>query len=116
MKELMDLIATIDLEEAQSIKTMSIGCYQHYSSWIFLPSAVTFEVSMDGVNFTSPQTVDDTLSVNETSATIYNFTANFAEQKVKFTRVSAKNIGVCPKRHGGEGQPAWLFADDIVVN
>ena len=27
-----------------------------------------------------------------------------------------KNIGVFPKGHGGEGQPAWLFADEIVVN
>jgi len=70
MKELKDLIATIDLEEAQSIKTISIGCYQHYRSWIFLPSAVTFEVSMDGVNFTRLQTVDNTLSVNETSEKI----------------------------------------------
>ncbi len=111
-----DLIATIDLGEAQSIKTISIGCYQNYRSWIFLPSAVTFEVSTDGVNFTTLQTVENKLSVNETNATIYNFTTNFAEQKVKFIRVSAKNIGVCPKGHGGEGLPAWLFADEIMVN
>jgi len=29
--------------------------------------------------------------------------------------VTAKNIGVCPKSHPGEGKPAWIFADEIMV-
>ncbi len=111
-----DLIATIDMGEQKSIKSISLGCLQNYRDWIFLPQSVTFEVSMDGNNFTTVNTINNPVSVNEINATIYNFKVDFAEQKVRFIRVSAKNLGVCPKGHGGEGQPAWLFADEIIVN
>lgn len=102
--------------EEKSIQTISLGCFQNYRSWIFLPSSVSFETSTDGVNFTTIQTVNNPVSVNEATETIFNFTAKFAAQNAKFIRVSAKNIGVCPKGHSGEGQSAWLFADEIVVN
>jgi hexosaminidase len=31
-------------------------------------------------------------------------------------KIYAKNIGVCPKGHDGEGNAAWLFADEIIVD
>lgn len=30
-------------------------------------------------------------------------------------RVTAKNIGICPQRRKGEGKPAWVFANEIIV-
>jgi hexosaminidase len=33
----------------------------------------------------------------------------------RYVRVSIKNLGTCPKGHAGEGKPAWLFVDEIVV-
>jgi hexosaminidase len=62
------------------------------------------------------QTITNPVSVNETNATIYNFAASFAAQNIRYIRVSAKNLGTCPKGHSGEGQPAWIFADEIIVN
>jgi hypothetical protein len=34
---------------------------------------------------------------------------------VKYIRVNAGNAGVCPPGHSGEGQPAWLFVDEILI-
>lgn len=110
-----DMIATIDLGEETSIKTISLGCLQHYKDWIFLPSAVTFETSTDGMNFTAIQTIDNTISPDEKNSIIKDFTATFPEQKVRYVRVTAKNT-VCPQGHPGEGKPAWIFADEIIVN
>lgn len=57
----------------------------------------------------------NTVSVNEKSV-LKDFIAQFPEQKAKFIRITAKNLGLCPKGHSGEGKPAWLFADEIIVN
>jgi hexosaminidase len=94
---------------------MSIGCLQSYNDWIFLPQSVTYEVSNDGTNFTIAGTVNNTISPNEKTALIKDFTLNFPEQNARYVRVTAKNIGVCPKGHPGEGKPAWIFADEIMV-
>ena len=34
---------------------------------------------------------------------------------VRYVRVQAKNIGVCPAGHPGAGEKAWVMADEIVV-
>jgi hexosaminidase len=99
-----------------SIQNITIGCLQHYSDWIFLPQSVTFEISNDGTNFTDLGTVKNAISPDEKSAVIKDFTLNFPAQKARYIRVTAKNLGVCPKGHPGEGQPAWIFADEIMVN
>ena len=111
-----DLIATLDLGEEKSIQSISLGCLQNYKDWIFLPPSVSFEVSVDGVHFTSVQIISNPVSVNETNAVIHDFKTDFANQNVRFIRVSARNLGTCPRGHSGEGQPAWLFADEIIVN
>ena len=111
-----DLVATLDLGEQKLIESISLGCLQNYKDWIFLPQSVSFEISTDGLTFTLLQTIANTISVNEVNALLHDFTVQFPVQKVKWIRISAKNIGVCPKGHTGEGQPAWLFADEIVVN
>ena len=110
-----DMIATIDLGKETSIKTIALGCLQRYKDWIFLPSAVTFETSNDGITFTPVQTVSNNISPDEKDPVIKDFTATFPEQKARYVRVTAKNT-VCPKGHPGEGKPAWIFADEIVVN
>ena len=36
-------------------------------------------------------------------------------KKVRYLHLVAKNIGVCPPGHAGEGKNAWLFVDEIMV-
>ncbi|HQW84336.1 MAG TPA: chitobiase/beta-hexosaminidase C-terminal domain-containing protein, partial [Ferruginibacter sp.] len=109
-----DMIATIDLGEDKNISTISLGCLQHYRDWIFMPSSVKFELSIDGKVFTELQTINNTVSADDKNSIIKDFTTMFTEQKARYIRVSAKNT-VCPKGHPGEGKPAWIFADEIVV-
>jgi hexosaminidase len=110
-----DLIATIDMGAETDVQKITIGCLQHYKDWIFLPQSVTYSVSNDGENFTDLGTVENTISPDEKGFIIKDFTLNFSMQKARYIRVTAKNLGVGPKGHPGEGKPVWLFADEIIV-
>jgi hexosaminidase len=110
-----DLIATIDLGTATEIQKISIGCLQHYRDWIFMPAGVNFEVSADGVNFQAVGTAANTVDVNDRQGQIKDFSVNFGPRQARFVRVHAKVLESCPKGHPGEGKPAWIFADEIVV-
>jgi len=111
-----DLIATIDLGEEKNIHSISLGCLQAYRDWIMMPQWVKFEGSSDGQNFTELKTVQNDVSVNEQQPTIKDFVAAFPERNARYVRVTAKVLNVLPKGHSGEGKPAWVFADEIVVN
>jgi hexosaminidase len=111
-----DLIATIDLGKEQSIHNISLGCLQHYRDWIFMPQWVKFEISADGKNFTELKTVNNPVPLEEQASTIKNFVADFSEQKARFVRVTAKVLNALPQGHPGAGKPAWIFADEIVIN
>jgi hexosaminidase len=111
-----DLIATIDLGEEKNIRTITLGCLQNYGDWIMMPQWVKFEVSNDGQNFTEIKTVPNDVSVNQQETTIKDFVADFSERKARFIRVAAKVLDALPKGHSGEGKPAWIFADEIIVN
>lgn len=111
-----DMIATIDLGTATTASSISIGCLQNYGSWIFFPQYVKFEVSEDGQNFREVKTVQNTIpAAPSPTAQLQEFKVQFAEQKIKSIRITAKSLGVCPKGHPGEGQPAWIFADEVIV-
>lgn len=108
-----DLVATIDLGEAKPIHKISLGCLQKYRDWIFLPQSVKFEVSTDGISFTAINTVNNPYDIN-VKELIYNFETKFAPQLLRYIRVTGKN-NLCPPGHSGAGKPAWIFADEIVV-
>ena len=111
-----DMVATIDLGTAVSVGSITLGCIQNWGQWVFFPQWVKFEVSVDGVNFKELKTVTNTVPVDARATQLKDFTANFAEQKVKVVRVTAKTIGQCPQGHPGEKQAAWLFVDEIMVD
>ena len=109
-----DLIATINLGDTINIQSIKLGCLQSYSDWIFLPQFVKFEISKNGVNFEEIQTVQNPISIYEKNA-LYDFKISFPEKQAKYIRVTAKN-NLCPPEHPGAGKPAWIFADEIMVD
>lgn len=110
-----DLIATIDLGAQTSIGSISLGCLQNYKDWIMMPRWVKFELSDDGITFRDPVTISSPVSAEEKTTLIYDFKGVFTQKKARFIRVAAKVLEALPKGHSGEGKPAWLFADEIMV-
>ena len=110
-----DMVATIDLGTPVLASSISLGTIQNWPQWVFFPQWVKFEVSVDGINFKEIKTVNNKIPVDARDTQIQDFTTKFPEQKIKAVRVTAKNLGKCPKGHPGENQSSWLFVDEIIV-
>ena len=110
-----DMVATIDLGEATRIDTFYIGFLQDQQSWIFLPTHVAIESSVDGEHWERfalhrPDGADHRgpLSIIRKGAALQPV------RSVRYLRVTARNLGDLPAWHGSKGQ-CWLFCDEIVV-
>jgi hypothetical protein len=110
----VDLDAVVDLGSIQLINSIEIGFLQDIGSWIFMPTEVQYYISNDGNQFQHIGIVKNDLSLKMLGTNIKNFKLNFAA-KTRFVRVVAKNIGVCPEWHVGDGRPAWIFTDEIMI-
>jgi alpha-L-fucosidase len=108
------MIATLDIGRVTSVSTVAAGFLQNQGSWIFLPTRVMFAVSEDGVNWTNVGGKTFPLEQNE-SVSVSDVAATFASRPVRYVRVSASNVGVCPVWHPGAGTKAWLFSDEITI-
>jgi predicted alpha-1,2-mannosidase len=111
----VDLDATIDLGSVQLIHTLETGFLQDVGAWIFFPEEVQYFVSSDGEHFQPIGTVANKIPEHSLGVNIQQFTLNMST-KARYIKVIAKNRGVCPTWHVGEGKPAWIFVDEIVIN
>jgi hypothetical protein len=111
----VDLDATIDLGQIQTIKKLSTGFLQDEGSWIFMPSSVKYAVSENGVDFKIIGSINNNFPKEESVVTTKDFSVNLTEVKARYIRVIAKNAGPCPTWHLGAGSKSWIFADEITI-
>lgn len=110
-----DLVAMVDLGKLTMVSHIEAGFLQDQNSWIFLPQWVEFSTSQDGIVYTSSGKLTHDVSPKEEGGIIHNFVQEIKNQPARYIRITAKNRGVCPDWHIGQGEPAWIFADEIVV-
>ncbi len=110
-----DMDVTFQINEVTTIKALHFRFLQKTNSWIFPPDYITISISNNGKDFTSIKTekLNNTISKNDPESIINIET--LLNQKVKYIRIYAKNYGVLPEWHISKGSPAWLFADEIVL-
>lgn len=111
-----DINATVDLGEAKTISEIGAGFYQESGSWIFMPDSVEYYVSGDGTHFEKIGSSRNDVSQKDPDPIVKDFVLKFGEREVRYFKIVAKNIGVCPSWHPGAGGKAWLFIDEIFVN
>ena len=112
-----DMEAVFDFGEPRKFKMVEIQFLNKPSSWIFLPDYVIAAVSNDGKEWVDIDRADYTHSRSEDKTYIRDAKLRFSEytKPKRYLKIYAKNIGVCPKGHAGEGKPAWLFSDEIII-
>ncbi|OYV87787.1 MAG: hypothetical protein B7Z63_01810, partial [Ignavibacteriae bacterium 37-53-5] len=111
-----DIDAAVDLKKEETISQVGAGFYQSISSYIFMPTSVEFFVSKDGAHFDSVGVVENNVPDKDPDTFIKDFTLSFKPREVRYVRMVAKSIGVCPPWHIGAGAKAWLFIDEIFAN
>ncbi|MDY0102989.1 MAG: family 20 glycosylhydrolase [Lentimicrobium sp.] len=105
----------LDLGEMQQIDNVSLGSLHNPENWIFLPTSIEFFLSEDGMNY-QPAKGNKPSIITPKDPMLSTYTIINMNTKARYIKIVAKNKGICPKGHWGEGNPAWLFVDEIMVN
>lgn len=113
--EKTDFEAVVDLGRNLPVAQLRTDYLQDIEARIFLPVAVEYAVSTDGKEFRIAATVATDMPADKAGAFIKQFVAQLDKTPVRYIRVRAKNLGVCPPGHRQAGQPARLFIDEVIV-
>lgn len=109
-----DLVATLDLGQPETINSISVQFLQNASVNSWLPAEVKFEASADGTNYQLLGTVNASSGEKIIGPVIQTYQVK-SGSAARYLRITGVNRGTCPDWHFAAGQPAWLFADEIVV-
>lgn len=114
---LNELKATVDLKETKQFHSIRINFLQVTNHVVFFPLRVTFEISEDGIHYTTISTVENPFPLQKTSKVndIYQFHTPEVPMKARYIRVTGENMNTPPYWHHAAGTGAWIFADEIVV-
>lgn len=113
--EKVNLEAIIDLRQVKSIITFGAGFLQDINAWVFMPSKIEFFVSENGTDYKLAASILNDVPQNKEGTILKTFQTETSSLKARFVKVVATNIGNCPPGHKGDGGPAWMFADEIIV-
>lgn len=108
-----DLVATITLKD-YPVQKITSRFLQSQGKWIFLPRYIRYEISEDGINYKNVYE-KETDPARHDSTGIFEFSAVIPNERPRYIRITAKNVGQCPVWHPGAGQKAWLFTDELIL-
>jgi hypothetical protein len=112
----VDFEATINLGESKEIYKVGAGFLQDVRSWIWFPTRLEFWGSNDGKNYDKIQDV----AINENPQD-YTVQARYFGKRIEpmyftYLKVKATSYGTIPAWHGGAGDGAFIFVDEILLN
>jgi hexosaminidase len=107
-----DFIGEIAFRQPETISRMTMRFFHQPSSWVYLPAGITVYTSGNGVDFTPLPAVVMPAPAGDGPQSI---AFSFAPQQVSHVRIVATNYGKILQGMPGAGQPAWLFADELVL-
>ncbi len=110
-----DFVATVDLQRETTVSEVGGGFLQNARSWIWMPTHIEFEVSMDGVNFTRVADIKTEIVPTDMEPKIRDYTQTISPVQARYVRVHAYNLGKIPSWHPGAGDEAFIFVDEVII-
>jgi hexosaminidase len=107
-----DFEGILDLGRAEEIKKIYLRFYKAPSSWIYMPSSIKILVSADGVNYKEVAVKNNP---DSGQMGVQNLGFSFDGLKTRYVKITAANNGIIKSGFPGQGYPAWLFVDEVVV-
>ncbi len=109
-----DFSAIIDLGKEQLIDSIKIGALQDIKSWIWFPKKVKMSVAGANLKFSPVGELSNTFPSDQYGAFCKEFgLKNPNEIYIQYIKIEAENFGDCPSWHLGDGNPTWLFFDEV---
>ncbi len=110
------LSATIDMgKEPQSYSKITVEALVIKSDWIFNPSSITISTSDDGKHFTQVATTTIATEVATDAEGIKRYDLAMPTSTARYIKVDVGTVTQMPEWHGGKGEKAYLFVDEIEV-
>jgi hypothetical protein len=110
-----DLIASLLFDDRLNVSRVSVGILNNPGSWIFPPERIRVLASVDGMNYTEIGSFNRADRIDPIKSGRYEISVKITPALTRFLKVEVYGAGVCPPGHPGEGDPAWLFVDEIIV-
>ncbi|HZY37167.1 MAG TPA: family 20 glycosylhydrolase [Mucilaginibacter sp.] len=107
-----DFEGTIDLGASQLINTVTTRFFNKPSDWVYMPEWVSISVSDNGTDF--KEIVRRTDLQNDKDGVQALSFAMWAVN-ARYLRINAKCLNPIEKGKPGEGNPGWLFVDEVKV-
>jgi alpha-L-fucosidase len=111
-----DFSATLDLGKLTTINHVRLNFLSTPKSWIFEPTEIIVECSSDGKQFMPLTSTKNDPSRWNMVKGVETFRKDVKPVNTHYVRFTAKNRGVCPKGHPGEGGKAWIFINELMVD
>ncbi len=105
--------ATIQLDKISPVNNVKVYLFHDPGSWIYHPQKVELLLSTDGINFTKAGEVESS-EMNFSKAS-FMVEIPAADKPARFVKLVLTPLTALPKGHPGEGQPSWIFIDEISV-
>lgn len=109
-----DVDAVVDLGRERKLDHVAMGFLQDQNSWIFMPLAVRYETSRDGVRYEEVGATTNNVDDHADGVVVRDFEARFAPRAARFVRVHVRAPIMCPPWHKGAGNRSFVFADELV--
>lgn len=111
-----DFEAIVDLAKEQTVTTVSSTYLQDSRAWILMPVRVEYSFSTDGITFSAPLQVVNTVEAKDYKVQLNDFVKTLpAPVQARYVKVKAVNYGALPAWHQGVGGDAFIFIDEIDV-
>lgn len=113
-----DVVAVIEFAAARTFKEVGISYIRDQKAWIFAPSKITIEASIDGTDYFTIAQKDlpkaTSYDQNPFKDKVLIDVDNDKSVKYKYLRYTISNPGLLPTWHLGAGNPTWLFIDELL--
>jgi hypothetical protein len=111
-----DMVVEIDLLKETQINEIQMNFLKAVNSWVFLPTNINIESSLDGKNYEFLVSSNGDNSDHHYLVKNIPFVFEFDDIHAKYLRITATSMKTCPEWHRGFGKPSWIFIDEIIVN
>ena len=105
----------LDLGQPLEIKEISSDFLHQLGAWILLPQQVSYQTSLDGINYEPFGTVTLPEDRDREVKFVPVEVSKAEPVKAQFIEIAIEGVKTCPSWHYGVGYNCWFFLDEIVV-
>jgi hypothetical protein len=108
----------VDMGAIDTLRKVSVGLLDAPSSWIFFPEGMELLCSSDGLTYQpiNRDVINLKPATDPTAHRIHEVRFDQLNILTRYIRLRSFGNYRCPDGHPGAGQPAWLFADEVMIH